>query len=169
MKAINNNKRYIRKIESMGKGLVLFEISAVHKKVGQNYHLFFADNRKPPLDIAINPDDDSIEYISCFAQDEKIIIGNIRKNIINKTAKILIKNEQFDENNTSIITESTFTYIMSNSDLWIIRNGIDDDTLYTYEINEMNSIIFSGSLFCGILFKKLNKKELQEICNSKCF
>ena len=59
-----NNKKYVRKIESMGEGLVLFEISVVDKRVGQNYHLFFEDKRKPPLDIAINPDDGMIEYIS---------------------------------------------------------------------------------------------------------
>ena len=67
-----NNKKYVRKIESMGEGLVLFEISVVDKRVGQNYHLFFEDKRKPPLDIAINPDDGMIEYISYFAQDEMI-------------------------------------------------------------------------------------------------
>ena len=55
-----------------GEGLVLFEISVVDKRVGQNYHLFFEDKRKPPLDIAINPDDGMIEYISYFAQDEMI-------------------------------------------------------------------------------------------------
>ena len=35
-----NNKKYIRKIEGMGEGLVLFEISVVDKRIGQNYHLF---------------------------------------------------------------------------------------------------------------------------------
>ena len=34
------NKKYVRKIESMGEGLVLFEISVVDKRIGQNYHLF---------------------------------------------------------------------------------------------------------------------------------
>ena len=28
----------------MGDGLVLFEISVVDKRVGQNYHLFYEDN-----------------------------------------------------------------------------------------------------------------------------
>ena len=51
-----NNKKYIRKIEGMGAGLVLFEISVVDKRIGQNYHLFYEDKRKPPLDIAINPE-----------------------------------------------------------------------------------------------------------------
>ena len=30
-----NNKKYIRKIEGMGEGLVLFEISVVDKRIGQ--------------------------------------------------------------------------------------------------------------------------------------
>ena len=44
-----NNKKYIRKIEGMGEGLVLFEISVVDKRIGQNYHLFYEDKRKPPV------------------------------------------------------------------------------------------------------------------------
>ena len=40
-----NNKKYVRKIESMGEGLVLFEISVVDKRVGQNFYLFFEDKR----------------------------------------------------------------------------------------------------------------------------
>ena len=57
-----NNKKYIRKIEGMGEGLVLFEISVVDKRIGQNYHLFYEDKRKPPLDIAINPEDGMIPF-----------------------------------------------------------------------------------------------------------
>ena len=41
-----NNKKYVRKIESMGEGLVLFEISVVDKRVGQNYHLFRSEERR---------------------------------------------------------------------------------------------------------------------------
>ena len=92
-----NNKKYVRKIESMGEGLVLFEISVVDKRVGQNYHLFFEDKRKPPLDIAINPDDGMIEYISYFAQDE--MINNISDipEIINEDMGISICNKDFNE------------------------------------------------------------------------
>ena len=70
-----SEKKYIRKIECMGEGLILFEISVVDKRIGQNYHLFYEDKRKPPLDIAVNPVDGMIEYISYFVQDE--MIGNI--------------------------------------------------------------------------------------------
>ena len=87
-----NNKKYIRKIEGMGEGLVLFEISVIDKRIGQNYHLFYEDKRKPPLDIAINPEDGMIEYISYFVQDE--IINNISDTpvIINEGMGISICN-----------------------------------------------------------------------------
>ena len=91
-----NNKKYIRKIEGMGEGLVLFEISAADKRIGQNYHLFYEDKRKPPLDIAINPEDGMIEYISYFVQDE--IINNISDTpvIIDEGMGISIYNQDFD-------------------------------------------------------------------------
>ena len=63
-----NNKKYIRKIEGMGEGLILFEISVVDKRIGQNYHLFYEDKRKPPLDIAINP---AIWRISILMQKQR--------------------------------------------------------------------------------------------------
>ena len=94
-----NNKKYIRKIEGMGEGLVLFEISVIDKRIGQNYHLFYEDKRKPPLDIAINPEDGMIEYVSYFVQDE--IINNISDIpvIINEGMGISICNKDFNENN----------------------------------------------------------------------
>ena len=42
---VYNNKKYIRKIEGMGEGLDLFEISVVDKRIGQNYHLFYEDSK----------------------------------------------------------------------------------------------------------------------------
>ena len=100
-----NNKKYIRKIEGMGEGLVLFEISVVDKRIGQNYHLFYEDKRKPPLDIAINPENGMIEYISYFVQDE--IINNISNTpvIIDEGMGISIYNQDFDENNMCKIRE----------------------------------------------------------------
>ena len=90
-----NNKKYVRKIESMGEGLVLFEISVVDKRVGQNYHLFFEDKRKPPLDIAINPDDGMIEYISYFAQDEATKMRHYIGLSENHSGYVPIGEEQF--------------------------------------------------------------------------
>ena len=71
--SVTNTKiSYTRSIESMGEGLVLFKIKAIDKHFGLNYHYFFEDKKKPPLDLAINPINGAVEYVSFFAQDERL-------------------------------------------------------------------------------------------------
>lgn len=168
VKRESNNKKYIRKIEGMGEGLVLFEISSIDKIIGQNFHMFFEDKRKPPLDIAINPHDGRIEYISCFAQDEVIKKGSIEKKIIIEKIGISISSETLNENNANLTVEGKFVFITSNNDIWILREDITSNSLNAYELNETNWIIFSNNIFCGIVLKDLKNEELQELYNSKC-
>jgi len=163
-----NNKKYVRKIESMGEGLVLFEISVVDKRVGQNYHLFFEDKRKPPLDIAINPDDGMIEYISYFAQDE--MINNISDipEIINEYMGISICNKDFNEDNMNVTVDGRFKFWKLENTILILKNDIEELVLNAYRINDLNNLLFLGDDFVGIEFKNLNQEEILEIHNSKC-
>ena len=163
-----NNKKYVRKIESMGEGLVLFEISVVDKRVGQNYHLFFEDKRKPPLDIAINPDDGMIEYISYFAQDE--MINNISDIpvIINEGMGISICNKDFNEDNMNVTVDGRFKFWKLENTILILKNDIEELVLNAYRINDLNNLLFLGDDFVGIEFKNLNQEEILEIHNSKC-
>jgi len=163
-----NNKKYVRKIESMGEGLVLFEISVVDKRVGQNYHLFFEDKRKPPLDIAINPDDGMIEYISYFAQDE--MINNISDipEIINEDMGISICNKDFNEDNMNVTVDGRFKFGKLENTILILKNDIEELVLNAYRINDLNNLLFLGDDFVGIEFKNLNQEEILEIHNSKC-
>lgn len=163
-----NNKKYVRKIESMGEGLVLFEISVVDKRVGQNYHLFFEDKRKPPLDIAINPDDGMIEYISYFAQDE--MINNISDipEIINEDMGISICNKDFNEDNMNVTVDGRFKFWKLENTILILKNDIEELVLNAYRINDLNNLLFLGDDFVGIEFKNLNQEEILEIHNSKC-
>ena len=163
-----NNKKYVRKIESMGEGLVLFEISVVDKRVGQNYHLFFEDKRKPPLDIAINPDDGMIEYISYFAQDE--MINNISDipEIINEDMGISICNKDFNEYNMNVTVDGRFKFWKLENTILILKNDIEELVLNAYRINDLNNLLFLGDDFVGIEFKNLNQEEILEIHNSKC-
>lgn len=135
-----NNKKYVRKIESMGEGLVLFEISVVDKRVGQNYHLFFEDKRKPPLDIAINPDDGMIEYISYFAQDE--MINNISDipEIINEDMGISICNKDFNEDNMNVTVDGRFKFWKLENTILILKNDIEELVLNAYRINDLMSV-----------------------------
>lgn len=163
-----NNKKYVRKIESMGEGLVLFEISVVDKRVGQNYHLFFEDKRKPTLDIAINPDDGMIEYISYFAQDE--MINNISDipEIINEDMGISICNKDFNEDNMNVTVDGRFKFWKLENTILILKNDIEELVLNAYRINDLNNLLFLGDDFVGIEFKNLNQEEILEIHNSKC-
>ena len=163
-----NNKKYVRKIESMGEGLVLFEISVVDKRVGQNYHLFFEDKRKPLLDIAINPDDGMIEYISYFAQDE--MINNISDipEIINEDMGISICNKDFNEDNMNVTVDGRFKFWKLENTILILKNDIEELVLNAYRINDLNNLLFLGDDFVGIEFKNLNQEEILEIHNSKC-
>lgn len=132
-----NNKKYIRKIEGMGEGLVLFEISVVDKRIGQNYHLFYEDKRKPPLDIAINPEDGMIEYISYFVQDE--IINNISDTpvIIDEGMGISIYNQDFDENNMNVTVDGKFKFWKSENAILVLKDDIEERVLNAYRINDL--------------------------------
>ena len=72
--------------------------------------MFYEDKRKPPLDIAINPEDGMIEYISYFVQDE--IINNISDTpvIIDEGMGISIYNQDFDENNMNVTVDGKFKF-----------------------------------------------------------
>lgn len=168
IETISNNKNYIRRIEGMGKGLVLFKVEVVDKKIGQNYHLFYADNRKPPLDVAINPCDGEIEYVSYFAQDEMIEKKGIKNEIINNGVGMKITHEDFNENNVHITETRKFTLFMSEGDIWILSSDIDEEVLVEYGIDGLNGLLFSDNVFCGMVLKKLSEEELQEIRNSNC-
>lgn len=151
-----NNKKYVRKIESMGEGLVLFEISVVDKRVGQNYHLFFEDKRKPPLDIAINPDDGMINNISDIPE------------IINEDMGISICNKDFNEDNMNVTVDGRFKFWKLENTILILKNDIEELVLNAYRINDLNNLLFLGDDFVGIEFKNLNQEEILEIHNSKC-
>lgn len=165
---ISINKSYIRKIQGMGNGLVLFNIEVANKRIGQNYHLFYADNRKPPLDIAINPCDGTIEYISYFAQDEVIERTHIKNEVVNQGIGISIINKEFNENSVHITESGEFIFSMSENNVWILRRDIDTTILMEYGLDEFNGLLFSDKEFCGIVLRNLSKEEMQEIQNSKC-
>lgn len=163
-----NNKKYIRRIEGMGEGLVLFEISVVDKRIGHNYHLLYEDKRKPPLDIAINPEDGMVEYISYFVQDE--IINNISSTpvIINEGMGISICNKDFDENNMYVTVDGEFKFWKSENAILILKDDIEARVLNAFRIDDLNNLLFLGDEFVGIELKNLDQEEMIEIKNSKC-
>lgn len=168
IETIFNNRNYVRKIEGMGKGLVLFKVEVVDKKIGQNYHLFYADNLKPPMDIAINPCDGTIEYVSYFAQDEVIERKSIELQTITNGVGIRITHKDFNENNVHITEKSKFLFSMIRNDLWILKKDIDRTILKEYGLDESNGLLFFNNEFFGMVLRNLSEEEIQEIVNSQC-
>ncbi|NBK94438.1 hypothetical protein D5278_21335 [bacterium 1XD21-13] len=169
VKCIQKEKEYVRTIEGMGEGLVLFKTGVVNKRVGQNYHLFYEDKRKPPLDIAINPDSGTVEYVSYFAQDEKLDVYNIINDIEFKDGLVTIEDDFFDEKNTSISLEKKFKIVKSDTSIFILYKEVPNKILQAYKIDGFNYLLFSDDFeFYGVLLKNISDKELKEIQNSKC-
>lgn len=168
IETIFNNRNYVRRIEGMGKGLVLFKVEVVDKKIGQNYHLFYADNLKPPMDIAINPCDGTIEYVSYFAQDEVIERKSIELQTITNGVGIRITHKDFNENNVHITEKSKFLFSMFRNDLWILKKDIDRTILKEYGLDESNGLLFFNNEFFGMVLRNLSEEEIQEIVNSQC-
>ena len=69
---------------------------------------FYENQRKPPLDIAVNPDDGTIEYISYFIQDEKIKNMSVIPSIKNEYVRIRITDKMFNESNMNITINGNF-------------------------------------------------------------
>ena len=162
-------KEYIRGIEGMGTGLVLLKVYSKEKRYGMNYHYFFEDNRKPPLDLAINPDDGMIEYISFFVQDELV-----EKREMKESFSIIDANVEFDissfndEINNKVFEEKFELFIDSNGNLWCLKN-IWDISINAYLIDYNNYILFDeNNEFLGVLMKDLNHKELEQFVESDC-
>ncbi len=165
---IFSNKKYTRKIESMGNGLVLFKVEVGDKKIGQKYHLFYADGFKPPFDIAINPCDGTIEYVSYFAQDEVIEKSDVLPQVISNGVGIRIIHKDFNENNVHITDEGSFSFSMSDNNIWILRNDIARTELKEYGLDESNGLLFLDNDFCGMVLRNLSDEEIREIYDSKC-
>ena len=157
---------YTRYIESMGKVLVLFKLKADEKAIGQNYHYFYEDKKKPPLDIAINPKNMMIEYISFFVQDEKIEQNNFKLNfqLINKNIKFDSLNRNKEDYEKRIT--KNFNINLNNNILYIIDSN-DITNLIAYKIDSNNYIFFDKeNTFHGLLMRNISNEEIAEMKKS---
>lgn len=169
IKCIDSQKKYIRTIECISDGLVLFKTSAANRRIGQNYHMFFEDKKKPPLDIAVNPDDGAVEYVSFFAQDEVISIQNMASTIEYIDGLVILNTKNFDMNNTSVTTEKNFKLINSGNDIYVLGKTTDHTLLQAYRLDSNNYLLFCAlGDFCGVLLKNISEIELGEIRKSRC-
>lgn len=167
IKEIDSKINYTRYIESMGKGLVLFKIKADKKAIGQNYHYFYEDKKKPPLDIAINPKNNLIEYVSFFAQDEKIEQTSLNLNITFINKNIEFYGFDMNANYPEERHIKNFKLNFDKGNLYLLNSEKLAD-LIGYEINYNNYILFDkDNHFYGLLFSNICDSEINEMKQSE--
>lgn len=156
----DNKIEYERRIEEMGTGLILFKICTTAKYSGAKYHLFYENGWKPPVDIAINIDSSQIEYISFFAQDEKIVEKEIKNEIILFDDTIKIKESNFSEKNYEKSIRKEFDIVKSNNEIIMLSKNTQGQIL-AYSLDDRNYILTNQSNdIVGVFMKKILSTEL---------
>lgn len=162
----NNKIEYDRKIEGMGIGLVLFKICANDESLCAKYHLFYENGWKPPVDIAINMDSSQIEYISFFAQDEKIVEEKIRNEIILFDNTIKIKDFDFSERKYEKSIQKEFNIVKVNNDIILLSKNTQGKIL-AYQLDENNYILCNqNNDIVGVLMKQILSTEFEVLKES---
>ena len=160
---------YIRKIESMGEGLLLIEIRKEQDFVGLRYHLLYNNDYKPPLDLALDPEDGSLEYLNYILQDDKIIRRVVKPAI--RECRWRMKRKippRVDERNYLCDKMADFDTYLYENDIWILRKETVMDELLGFTLDELTKILFQNGRFCGCLIKNISQEEMRQIELSCC-
>lgn len=168
--SVTNTKiSYTRSIESMGEGLVLFKIKAIDKHFGLNYHYFFEDKKKPPLDLAINPINGAVEYVSFFAQDERLTSKTKNINLCIFETQIFFDTSNFTEECSTVSRFNEFELQKDElGNIWVLQKHLMND-MKAYKITEKDFLLFDfQNEFAGILLKNISAFEYKELQTSKC-
>jgi hypothetical protein len=167
LEKIKTSKRYQRDFEGMGEGLVLLKVESEVKNIGYNFHLFYRNGKKPPLDIAINPDNFSIEYVSLFLQDELIKIENSLTEIIYKDENLLISYKDFTIDNTNLNFKKDFDIHLFENSLIILDVQVKKE-VYGYLLSGTNYILVDeNNNIVGLAFKNISKNEMDILKDAK--
>ncbi|WP_106496313.1 hypothetical protein [Lentibacillus sp. Marseille-P4043] len=167
IKKVVNSDVYKRTFEPMGKGLLLFEIKKDISRNGQNYHFFYGNGKKPPLDLSINPDDNTIEYISFLLQDEKIVSRKREDTVFFfKEENIAISDNNFSSDRPHIDFSREFEIALLNDNkIAIVSKDVKSD-LIGYRIDTSNYILFQEGIFSGFLMENISTNEWEAIKES---
>ena len=157
-------RHYKRKIENMGTGLALFKISATDSQYGYaKYHFMFNNGRKPPLDIAIDIQDTSIEYISWFVQDEKLSFWEDEISVLCHENCISFFDFGFSEEQYYINIEDDFELLKKKDGLWVLRKK-EFSRLNGYKLGELTYLLVDNENdFAGIWWKNITLEEYHEL------
>lgn len=156
--------RCLRVVEEMGEYLVLFKLDRIVGTPNEKIHIFYNNGRKPPLDISFDSISGEFNYLSFFAQDEKIIEKNIEPLI--KYKPLIVSFYDLFHVNETLNIKMDFNLLKSQSDLFLISDE-ESEFLNAFLLDESVFLLFSEDMnFKGVLFKSLLCSELNEMKKS---
>ncbi len=161
----NNLSSYSRKMESMGRGLLLVKIECSSKSQAP-YHFLFENGKKPPLDVALNASNGIIDYIKFFLQDEKVLKGNKVVAIEEVEGIVEISIDEFDKENYQIFIESDFEISLKDNSIYVSRREmLPKKSVY---LSANTSILFTeDNDFVGLVLGEITVDELNEMNKSE--
>lgn len=156
-------KQFNRIIESMGNQLVLTKISMPVKPLGLLYHQLFERNGKPSLDIALDPKEGTIVYVTFILQDDPLTHFNVAPVTRDCEIQFKLPTQEITTDNYHHFSRAEFIVAMCTKDLWILRKDIDTSLLECFPIDDKNKLLFKNGIFAGIVFEHLNDYELNQL------
>lgn len=161
----NNLSSYSRKMESMGRGLLLVKIESSSKSQAP-YHFLFENGKKPPLDVALNVSNGMIDYIKFFLQDEKVLKGNKIVGIEEIEGNVEISIAEFDKENYQTFIESDFEISLKDNSIYVSRCEMLPKKAVSLSAN--TSILFTeDNDFVGLVLSEITVDELKEMNKSE--
>lgn len=161
-----NNILIHRNFEAMGENLLLIKLESIPKCLSP-YHWFLEDKKKPPFDIAINPDNGLFNYIKFFFQDEKIQKINSYINCEKREDGYpQFDISSFNEKKYHVFEQGKMEAYLQERNLYLVVSKTN--SCRCLKLDSYNSILFdAGDNFTGIVCKDLSDKELEELVNAK--
>ena len=137
--------------------------------MGQKYHFFYENGKKPPIDVAVCPKDGTLEYISFFWQDEKVINENKSFDISYNNESILLSDDKLSFDEPSLSYKKEFDSFISDNNVYIINNGVINSKIDAYYLEDDVWMLFSDANdFVGIEIKNITEEEKKQLQESAC-
>lgn len=156
-----------RTFEAMGDNLLLVTLEVLPLRSNSPHHWFLENNKKPPFDIAINPQNSVLNYIKFFFQDEKLLRQNNTLTCISSQNGLPI----FDISNYSDKVYQRFevgdveSYIADNSLFLISGDVYNCSRIY---MDEKNALLMDcNGIYAGLMLGSLSKEEFNELIIAK--
>ena len=160
----DEKRHYKRVIQKHGDQLVCFNIEVACKGSEPVFLYTFGNNRKPPLEVAIDAYTSFLEYVCFWVCDEKILSKPFEHTIKFFEYSVKLPDERFNQKCYCLSEYGDFTFYKSGNDIFVLRNTEKVQALCAYSIGENNYLVFDKeNVFYGFIMKDIREFEWQEI------